>query len=253
MKSILFLAVPACARNVKVLSYSGPGAGMADVNNQHMCFEKDIIPGVTIRGTKKTSIKAGDLDGYDLLLMPGGSPGTEESHCDASAIRAFVKAGGGYYGTCAGAFAGCSSVVADPVTGRIEAWNATFAPGETVASPFGLSSAVCHSFNKVAIEHNTLTNEGQKAFPNQKTKVDIDHHNGPAISHNSATVLATFTGGTKDGYASIVGDTYGKGKVMLVSPHPEHPDSVGVPMNCDIVTYMAAYAAGVDVSAYITI
>merc|ERR1712014_440174 len=50
-------------------------------------------------------------------------------------------------------------------------------------------------------------------------------------------------GGEMDGYASIVGDTYQGtgGKVILVSPHPEH-DKL---QNCDIVTYMAAYAAGV--------
>merc|ERR1711862_256286 len=77
--------------------------------------------------------------------------------------------------------------------------------------------------------------------PNQPNVVAIDHNNGPAMHPNQATTLATFSSGEHSGRASIIGDSYGSGKVILVSPHPEH-DYL---QNCDVVTYAAAYAAGV--------
>jgi len=77
-------------------------------------------------------------------------------------------------------------------------------------------------------------------FPNQPDVVAIDHNNGPAMDANSATILAKFQGQERSGWASIIGDTYGKGKVILVSPHPEHEYL----QNCDIISYMALYAAG---------
>jgi len=256
----------AAARNIKVLSYSGPGAGIDDIDNQHLCFEQDIIPGVTIRGTKKPSIRAGDLDGYDVLLMPGGDPDPEVQNCDREEVLGFMRRGGGYYGTCAGAMAACTWKSVDPVTGQFNPYNLSqtaepeghdadgkpIFPKYVQFATFGLTEAVCHSFYGVGVQHNTLTPEGQKAFPNQNLEVDIDHHNGPSFTTENAGIrLANYRGGEMDGYASIVGDTYQGtgGKVIIVSPHPEHTYL----QNCDIVTYMAAYAAGLDVSEYITV
>merc|ERR1711957_1040597 len=179
------------------------------------CFEKDLIPGVTIRGTKSKKINAETLQGYDVLLMPGGLIG-EQEFTDRAAITAFVQAGGGYYGACAGAMAGCN---------------------------MGLSNATCGLYERIGVSHNELTPEGQLAFPNQNITVDIDHHNGPAMEPNGAVTLAIFHG-AREGKASIVGDTFGAGRVILVSPHPEHKKL----QNCDMVTYAAAYAAGIDAS-----
>jgi len=258
MSRFAILSVPVLAREIKVLSYSGSGAGMDDVDNQHMCFEKDIIPGVQIRGYKSTRITSQALDGYDVLLMPGGS--LYYTSMDQDAIRSFVKNGGGYYGTCAGAYAGCTTVGAHKITGQIDPWNASVKVDSVGTGPdglpiypdqagLGLSSARCEFYYDVGKQTNKLTGAGKAAFPNQQASVDIDHHNGPAMDVNQATSLATFSSGGEIGKASIIGDTFGAGKVILVSPHPEHTYL----QNCDIVTYMAAYAAGVDVSAYITV
>jgi len=237
------------ARDVKVLSYSGDGAGMSDVDNQHMCFEKDLIPGLRIRGTKSTRITAETLEGYDVLLMPGGS--LYYTSMDQNAIRSFVKNGGGYYGTCAGAYAGCTTVGAHKITGQIDPWNASNkvesvgmdAKGQPIypnQAGIGLTSARCEFWYQSGKTDNALTSEGRRVFPNQNSVVSIDHNNGPAMHPNQATVLSTFSSGEQSGASSIIGDTYGAGKVILVSPHPEH-DYL---QNCDIVTYAAAYAAG---------
>jgi len=241
--------VIAAIREIKVISYSGPGAGMPDIDGQHMCFEKDLIPGVRIRGTKQSTINSRTLEGFDVLLLPGGS--LYYTEMDQDAIRSFVKNGGGYYGTCAGAYAGCTTVGAHKVTGQIDPWNAS----NKVASigvgldglpiypdqaGMGLSSARCEFWYQSGRTENALTTEGKTTFPNQESVVAIDHNNGPAMDANSATILATFQGDERSGAASIVADTYGAGKVILVSPHPEHQYL----QNCDIISYMALYAAG---------
>lgn len=239
------------ARDVKVLSFTGSGAGIEDVNWQHGCFEKDLIPGVQIRGTKSTKISAEILKGYDLLLMPGGSHGPY-LRLDQDAIRSYVKAGGGFYGTCAGAYAGCTSITAEAGTGRTDPNDpsARVEPigNDTYGMPIypqekgmGLSSAVCDYYSETVPRTNVFTAEGRKDFPNQEASVLIDHHNGPAMQPKQATTLATFSDGPFKGEASIVGNKYGAGNVILVSPHPEHSHL----QNCDMVTYMAAYAAGV--------
>merc|ERR1712137_1094669 len=105
-------------------------------DNQHMCFEKDLIPGVRIRGTKAYEITAESLQGYDVLLMPGGS--LYYTYMDQDAIRSFVRHGGGYYGTCAGAYAGCTTVGAHKVTGQIDPWNASNVVESVGTGPDGL-------------------------------------------------------------------------------------------------------------------
>jgi len=251
MKLVFAFVVPILAKDIKVLSYTGQGAGSnnPDVAAQHMCFERDLIEGVRIRGTKQPTINARTLQGYDVLLMPGGLIGYEE-YVDQDAIRAFVKAGGGYYGTCAGAYAGCSTVGADKATGIINpdtGRKVKSVGNDTDGNPIypneraiGVSSAHCEMWMDVADSQNQFTAEGKKVFPNTPGTVTIDHHNGPAMDPNQATVLATFVDSRREGKASILSDTYGAGKVILISPHPEHPHN----QNCEIVTRAAAYAGG---------
>merc|ERR1712048_1467478 len=221
-----------------------------DIDNQHMCFERDLIDGLRIRGTKSPYITAQQLQNYDVLLMPGGS--LYYTSMDQDAIRSFVQNGGGYYGTCAGAYAGCTTVGAHRVTGQIDPWNAsnvvepvgTGSDGLPIypdQAGIGLTSARCEFWYQSGRTDNAFTAAGRQAFPNQPSVVSIDHNNGPAMHPNQATTLATFADGEEQGAASIIGDTYGSGKVILVSPHPEH-DYL---QNCDVVTYAAAYAAGV--------
>jgi len=255
MRTVSFTAAIATVsgateKTIKVLSYTGDGAGSdnPDVAEQHKCFEKDLIPGVTIRGTKQPTINAQTLQGYDVLLMPGGLIGYEQ-YVDKQAIRDFVKAGGGFYGTCAGAYAGCSSWGADHLTGPIRP--ELHIPDHNITSgvrneAIGVSSARCDLYYHVGDSHHTFTADGHKVFPKTQDGVVIDHHNGPAMSPNQATVLATFSDGERSGTTSMLADKYGEGNVLLISPHPEHPHN----QNCEIVTRAAAYAGkAIDASS----
>ena len=57
-------------------------------------------------GAKVAAVKPGD---FDVLVFPGGSgngQATALGESGLAAVRAFVTAGGGYIGTCGGAFLG---------------------------------------------------------------------------------------------------------------------------------------------------
>jgi len=247
---IISIVVAVYARtNVKVLSFVGQGAGIDDVDNQHMCFRKDLIPGVTIRGTKASRITSSALQGYDVVLMPGGSSFyTNQPDVDVNAIRAFVKSGKGYYGTCAGAYGGCTTIQTDPLTGIINPYtNETVKPighledGSAIypnQAGIGVSSATCHMFYHVGKTQNKMLSEGTKIFA-LSGDVAIDHHNGPAMD-GGGTAAAIFDDTEQKGMNSIVVDNYGSGRSILVSPHPEHTYL----QNCAIVSRCAAFAGG---------
>lgn len=55
-------------------------------------------------------------------------------------------------------------------------------------------------------------------------------------------VAATFESTSASGKANIVLDTFGEGRSILMSSHPEH-DKL---QNCGMVAWAAAYAAGLD-------
>jgi len=248
-----FVALVVCqAKEIKVLCYSGPGAGMdnPDVTNQIMCMGKGLVDGVTFTAKRSSTLHKSDLEGYDVILAPGGEIGYDRhDEFDQDAVRAFVKAGGGYYGTCAGAYAGCLRTEADE-TGLInpqtmERVNATrWENGKPIYPPrfeTGLTQAICHTFWHVATAQFAFTSRGQSILK-QQSQVEIDHHNGPTMDCHGSTceMIATFASTEQRGSGAMLVDKYGTGPVILISPHPEHDKD----QNCQIVARAAAFAGG---------
>jgi len=247
-----FVFVACYAKEIKVLSYGGPGAGMdnPDIANQIMCMNKGLVEGVTFVNKISKTLHSQDLQGYDVILAPGGEIGYDRyNEFDQSSVRAFVKAGGGYYGTCAGAYAGCLRTEADetglinPSTG--ERVNATsWINGQPVYPPryeTGLTQAICHTFWHVATAQFAFTSKGQSILK-QPAEVEIDHHNGPTMDCHGDTcqMIATFASTQQRGSGAMLVDKYGDGNVILISPHPEHNKD----QNCQIVARAAAFAGG---------
>jgi len=250
MKALVFLCFVTLAicKDIKVLSFVGQGAGVDDVDNQHMCFKKDLISGVTVRGTKASRITASALQGYDVVLMPGGSSFyTNQPDVDVQAIKSFVSGGKGYYGTCAGAYGGCTTIQTDS-NGVINPYtmekidpignNTDGTPIYPNQAGMGVSKATCHMFYQVGKTQNRMTAFGEDIFK-MSGDVAIDHHNGPAMD-GGGTVAAIFDDTQQKGMNSIVVDKFGNGRSILVSPHPEHTYL----QNCYIVTACAAWAGG---------
>jgi glutamine amidotransferase-like uncharacterized protein len=51
--------------------------------------------------------------------------------------------------------------------------------------------------------------------------ITIVHYNGAAMYGSEFTKFADYSSGSYSGYAAIVGDTYGNGRVVLCGAHPE--------------------------------
>jgi len=216
------------AKDINVLLYTGPAASLDDVNWQIGCFnwanKAGIVPGVTLVSTKSSRVSASALAGKDVLLMPGGSDFyPQSSYVDVQAAKQFVQKGGGYYGTCAGAYAACSTIY--PSEDGVNPFNLTTpwqydANGAPFQTGWAISKADCHIFMHVGTSNVAMTASGTKIL-NYTGNVPIDHHNGPAMD-GGGLPAGIFADTRQKGKNAIVTDTYGTGRVIQISPHPEH-------------------------------
>jgi len=250
MRAVLLVLCLAAAvhaqKNINVLLYNGPGASTDDVGWSIDCFnwanKAQLIPGYTLVSTRTSRVSASQLQGKDVLLMPGGQDFyPPSSYVDVAAAKAFVQKGGGYYGTCAGAYAACSTIY--PSEDGYNPFNLTTpwmydSKGQPYQQGWGISHANCHIFYHVGVSGFAFTESGTKIL-NYTGTVQIDHHNGPAMD-GGGTVGATFATTQQKGKNAIVTDTYGTGRVIQISPHPEHASL----QKCLMVARAALWAGG---------
>lgn len=181
----------------------------------------------TLAGGAKTlpvdgaAIRSGALDAADVLVMPGGSSVDEAKSLGADGrvkIRAFVKDGGGYIGTCAGC-----SLLMQPSKGH---------PDMIHMIPFrfgvgGGQAELSIAFNRRATELAGI----------RKGVSTIRYSHGPVpvpslpVKDAEVEVVATYnsdinTTSGRDrtsmaGQAAAIAGTYGKGRLFVFAVHPE--------------------------------
>ncbi|HTX61530.1 MAG TPA: BPL-N domain-containing protein [Methanobacterium sp.] len=200
-------------QEIKVLIYNGEysigvcvtgikkGLDSANTNN--------LVPGYHFTYATSTTITSTKLSGYDVLAMPGGADGdyyVYSSSISASAIKNFVSSGHGYLGICAGAYSGVKAV-----KGYYNAWGV--APHVVATRPW--------------VEGNVpikIEPAGQALF-GYGGNITMAHYNGPAMfaSGGDIVTFATYADNKcySKGLGAIVGDFYGKGRSVIVGPHPE--------------------------------
>lgn len=162
--------------------------------------------GVHFTYSTSTEIESDTLSGYDVLIIPGGdaSEYLESSEIDSNAIKQFISDGNGYLGICAGAYA-ASNYVDDYYSG------------------WGLEPDVtAENVNYEGDISITSTSFGSKII--NSSQITIFHENGPALyTNNTQNILSTFADNNTgyEGYADMIGESYGSGKVLLSGSHPE--------------------------------
>ena len=165
-------------------------------------------------------IRAGGLEGFDVVIMPGGSGSKQAERLQESGrreIREFVRAGGGYVGICAGSYLASSHY--DWSLGLINArvWDrAHWDRG---------GGEVCIRMTDPGLQ---LLGRGGD--------VEVQYNQGPLLVPDDESdlpgyeVLATFATevaekgaqpGSMTGTHAIVRSMYGSGRVICYSPHPE--------------------------------
>lgn len=200
------------AETIKVLIYSGSYASTNCVNGIIRALDyantNNVIANVIFSYATSTVINSGTLSGYDVLAMPGGSGGyyyLNSGGISGSAIRSFVANGGGYLGICAGAYSAAAHT-----DGYYDGW--------------GIADNIrCKAVNYEGPALVTITSAGQQVL-GTSGPVTLAHYNGAAMYvSGDAVVFAKYADGSTgfNGYAAIVGDYYGNGRVVLSGPHPE--------------------------------
>ena len=166
-------------------------------------------------------IRSGALDKLDLLIVPGGDSRMEKRDLGpkgAEKIHEFLRAGGGYIGSCAGCCLLMDSVM-DPKRGI------GIIPYRRTGSKGGYMMPVA------------VNEKGAKALGIEKKTYVIRYHGGPvlepstnAIADAKFEIWGTYAHdfgkpGAKPemvGRGAMVGGTFGKGKVFAFTVHPEN-------------------------------
>lgn len=178
-------------------------------------------PGFSAKFISAQEIRDGGLKDYDVVLFPGGTGSGETKALGEEGwkeLRSFLENGGGYLGTCAGAYVALVNLERE--TGRLidaELQEGEWERGEAI----------------LKIE---LTEEGREVLDDVKGWLDINYQNGPVFHPanydklEAYKVLVYFRTETAENNApkgvqvnspAVAYGPYGKGRVIICSPHPE--------------------------------
>ncbi len=224
--------------------YDAEGVGGSGCENVERAVDETTL-GHRLLPVCPEDIREGGLRGMAAVLFPGGSGGGIAKALQPEgvvAVRSFVEGGGGYVGICAGAYfagAGLGSYAA------LMPWKHT--------QPWTKGSATLDV---------TLTEDGKRILGPEFAGFRTRYNNGPvypdvlaqsrkAGAASKPIVLANFASPSKDkkgvvhedmvGTPAIAADTFGKGRVLVISPHPESHQELNA-----LVARAIGWTLGVD-------
>jgi putative intracellular protease/amidase len=187
-------------------------------------------------------IRNGVLKDYDVVIQGGGGSRAQADALQPAgrdAIREFVRNGGGYLGVCAGAY-----LAASDKDYQLGILNARVLDREHWARGRG---DVVLDFSK--------TGQQELKFPHDKATVL--YHQGPLLAPDNKADLPAYTPvalfetevaekgaphGVMQGTTAMASGIFGKGRVFVISPHPEQTPGLD-----GLVRQAVAWAADRDV------
>jgi len=179
-------------------------------------------PQLELYGVTGKDVRAGKLDGMDVLVMPGGySPRQYKSLREEGAekVREFVRSGGSYVGSCAG----LACVLNDPKRLKL-------LPFSRKPKSGGATAIILVDFPEA----------GAKILGIAPGRYKVRYSGGPIpvpgkeIDGGSGEVLAVYKNtvssfnkpeGNFFGEAAVIFGKFGKGKVIATGFHPEYWES----------------------------
>ena len=179
-------------------------------------------PQLELYGITGAGVREGKLKGMDLLMLPGGYSKRQYKSLHeegAEKVREFVRAGGAYYGICAG----CTCTLN--------------APERLKLLPFTLKP---HSGGTTALITVEFSEAGAKALDLAPGRYKARYSGGPIpipgdpIADGSGEILAVYKNtvskvdvpeGNFFDEGAVIRGTLGKGKVVATSFHPEYWES----------------------------
>lgn len=218
---------PSSAPRVAIYDDKGTGGGQAGLE-----AALATVPGSLAWRVGAEDIRDGALSGFDLVIFPGGSGSSEAQALGEKGreqVKRFVEGGGGYTGICAGAYLAASNYD----------WSLGFSNQRTFAEMREIPGEGQKSMwfrGDSALVNMELSEAGKRIFGDHPGELPVHYHNGPIIpplkegEQPTYEVLAWFRSetsryepqkGTMTGTPAIISAHYGKGRVLVISPHPE--------------------------------
>lgn len=207
---------------LKVLIYDhSEGKATAPANFQRFMTKKN---GFDVRKVTPEEIRGAALEQCDVLIIPGGSGSKQSEKLEETGrekIKSFVKKGGGYVGVCAGSYLASSDYK----------WSLHLINAKVVDRAHWARGT-----GQVEIE---LNNDGQSLLDPKHKELDVYYGQGPLLAPGSSKELPAFEAlatykteiakngapeGVMPGTVAIARTTYGEGRVICYSPHPEKPN-----------------------------
>jgi len=220
---------------VRVAVFAGPGA--RGVGMFRWTQLMDQAPELEATYVDGAAIRAGALERADMLVMPGGMSNVENSDLGPEGqrrVRDFIEQGGGYVGTCAGAFLLMEGTSKEKMLGivpfkhRRGGWG-----GEGMLQVKYNANANKACGTKVGTREERFNGgpvmDPAEPIPGADFKVmatfDCNLHNYATTNRFGSTTgtLPQMAGG-----ASAVAGTFGKGRVWIFSTHPEYYPSTWI-------------------------
>lgn len=211
-------AAPTNSRPLRVAVYRGPGGGERGVEN--VTARAAQLPGASVTRFSAAEFGTRDLGEFDVVVFAGGRGGEQARELGPegrAAVQRFVQEGGGYVGICAGAFLALAGY-----EGRLGLVDA-----RTVSPRWRRGQGY------VELE---LSPEGRSVLGGIEGRFSVRYANGPVIEPLGRDdlpdyrVLAYFRtelaendtpAGVMVNSPAVVESTYGRGRVILLSPHSE--------------------------------
>ena len=210
---------------IKIAIFNDDGVGTGDPAKFEACItDTNLFKCTEVSGAE---IRAGVLNGFDIILVPGGSGSGQSASlmpAGLDSIRSFVYRGGGYYGTCGGAYLASAAY-----SWSLKMLNAKAVDGSHWARGHG------------TVRLN-FTQEGKEFYGITQDTMSIIYWQGPLMAPGSIDTLPAYVKlstfateiaengavpGAMIGSTALAQSCFGKGRVIIHSPHPEMTTGLG--------------------------
>jgi len=212
----------ASADPIKVAVFEGEGVGKSCTNLLTILDNSSKIQ-LEVSRVTTADILAGKLDGFDVLIHPGGSgskQGNDLGEDGRQQVRQFVSQGGGFLGVCAGAYLATNDYT----------WSLNLIDAKVVDRK--------HWARGTGTVQLELSPSGQDLFKAKSSELEIFYGQGPLLArrewddpktpdyeslaiYGSEIAKNGAPNGIMKGTSAAVRCDYGKGRVFCFSAHPE--------------------------------
>ena len=185
----------------------------------------DESPEMELHLVDGKAVRAGALEGLDLLVMPGGNSKTEFTTLGTNGVekmKAFIRNGGGYIGTCAGC---CLLMDGEDRRARMMPWDRSGTEDVTLFPTFDVNEKGAAALGLKKGGHVIRFHGGPFMWPTTNVIADAKMEVWGTMDAEATMKGRVNPKKRMYGAVGLIGGTYGKGRVFVTSGHPEYFNS----------------------------